>query len=422
MNNNRKDEIKMASATPMYNKNEELTGYRIKVSRGYDANGKQLTPYSTVWKLPEDWDKWAKKRQQKELDIAKAKFQATCDRGEVKTRAEIKAEKLEQSRLKAEMEAENAKKMLFADGFEFYMSKTKSKKKINTITGIRTTMKRALKWFKSKKLEDISEEDCQAYIDFLLCDCDLRISTVRKHYATLSAFLTWCVKQNLIASNLMKNIEKPVDNEGEEKVETFSVEELKKILLCSEKEPLMWQTMIYLLSDTGMRRGEACGLRWADIDFTNGRIHIVNNAQYTEGKGVYDTKTKNKKERDVYANPQVIEILKKWKALQKEVVEGQNLPTPKHIFTHLDGKRINPQAPTAYLRKFGEKYGIEDCHPHKFRHTMATLMIQNGADIKTVSGKLGHRSIEITLSLYCHSNKDAQQAANEKFASLVWNG
>ncbi len=408
----------MASATPMYNKNEELTGYRIKVSRGYDINGKQLTPYSMVWKLPEDWDKWAKKRQQKELDIAKANFQAACDRGEVKTREEIKAEKLERARLQAKKEAG---KIIFFDAFELYISKTR-KKKINTITGIRTTMKRALTMFGNKKLEDISEDNCQAYIDFLLCDCDLRISTVRKHYATLSAFLTWCVKQNLIASNPMKNIEKPVDNEGEEKVETFSVEELKKILLCSEKEPLMWQTMICLLADTGMRRGEACGLRWADIDFTSGRIHIVNNAQYTEGKGVYDTKTKNKKKRDVFANPQVMEILAKWKELQKEVVKGQNLPGPKHVFTHLDGKRINPQAPTAYLRKFGEKYGIEDCHPHKFRHTMATLMIQNGADIKTVSGKLGHRSIEITLSLYCHNNKDAQQAANEKFASLVWNG
>lgn len=239
----------MASATPMYNKNNDLTGYRIKVSRGYDINGKQLTPFSTVWKLPEDWDKWAKKRQQKELDIAKANFQVACDRGEVKTKEEIKAEKLEKARLQAEKEAEIAKKMLFADGFEFYMSKTKSKKKINTITGIRTTMKRALKWFESKKLEVISEEDCQVYIDFLLYDCDLKISTVRKHYSTLSAFLRWCMNQGLIISNPMKAVEKPVDNEGEEKVETFSVEELKKILLCSEKEPLLWQAMTYLLAD-----------------------------------------------------------------------------------------------------------------------------------------------------------------------------
>lgn len=49
-------------------------------------------------------------------------------------------------------------------------------------------------------------------------------------------------------------------------------------------------------------------------------------------------------------------------------------------------------------------------------------MIQKGADIKTVSEKLGHRSIEITLKLYVHSNEDAQKTANEKFASLVWNG
>lgn len=52
---------------------------------------------------------------------------------------------------------------------------------------------------------------------------------------------------------------------------------------------------------------------------------------------------------------------------------------------------------------------------------MATLMIWNGADIKTVSEKLGHESIEITLKLYVHSNEDTQKAANKKFASLVWN-
>ena len=410
----------MASSTAQYNKDGELTGYRLKVSRGYDELGKQITPYSTTWKLPKDWHNWSHKRQKKELDIAKAEFEVACQRGEVKTTAEKNEEKLKAAILKAEQEAEEAKKMTFVDAFDLYINST-TKKKINTITGIKSTMKRALNLFENEKLENISVADCQDYMNFLLYDTELKISTVIKHYATLSAFLKWCVKQGLITSNSMEKVEKPVDNEAEEKVEIFSVDELRKILACSEKEPLMWQAMIFLLADTGMRRGEACGLRWADIDFTSGRIHIVNNAQYTEGKGVYDTKTKNKKKRDVFANTQVLEILAKWKELQKEVVEGQNLPAPKHVFTHLNGKRINPQAPTAYLRKFGKKYGIEDCHPHKFRHTMATLMIRNGADVKTVSEKLGHESIEITLKLYVHSNEDTQKAANKKFASLVWN-
>ena len=51
---------------------------------------------------------------------------------------------------------------------------------------------------------------------------------------------------------------------------------------------------------------------------------------------------------------------------------------------------------------------------------MATLMIQNGADIKTVSEKLGHSNIEITLKLYVHKNEEAQKASNNKFADLIW--
>ena len=53
---------------------------------------------------------------------------------------------------------------------------------------------------------------------------------------------------------------------------------------------------------------------------------------------------------------------------------------------------------------------------------MASFMIRNGVDGKTVSEKLGHSSVEITLKLYVHSDEDTQKAANEKFASLVWNG
>lgn len=65
-------------------------------------------------------------------------------------------------------------------------------------------------------------------------------------------------------------------------------------------------------------------------------------------------------------------------------------------------------------------YGIEDCHPHKFRHSMATHMIRNGADIKTVSEKLGHSTIAITLELYVHSDEETQKAANKKYSDILW--
>lgn len=81
---------------------------------------------------------------------------------------------------------------------------------------------------------------------------------------------------------------------------------------------------------------------------------------------------------------------------------------------------IHPQSPTAYLRRFGQKYGIEDLHPHKLRHTMATLSIANGADVKSVSDKLGHSNVSITLEVYTHANEEAQQRANNALAEAIY--
>ena len=99
---------------------------------------------------------------------------------------------------------------------------------------------------------------------------------------------------------------------------------------------------------------------------------------------------------------------KEWRREQALILFRQGLPQAEFIFTGEHWKMINPQAPTAYLRRFGNKYGIEDIHPRKLRHTMATLSIANGADVKSVSGKLGHSSVSITLEVYTHVNEEAQ--------------
>ena len=97
--------------------------------------------------------------------------------------------------------------------------------------------------FGKRKVEDISENDCRAYLDSLYEE-DLETSTIRKHYETLHAFLTWCQKKkNIISSHPMKKIKKPIIKKGSETVAVFSLEELKRIIECSKNEPLMWQVM-----------------------------------------------------------------------------------------------------------------------------------------------------------------------------------
>ena len=182
----------------------------------------------------------------------------------------------------------------------------------------------------------------------------------------------------------------------------------------------MWRAWIVLALDSGCRRGEIVGLKWDDIDFKTGQLTISRNAQYTAGRGTYLTTPKNRQSRAFPLNDQALAVLKKWRKEQSLYLMAQGLPRTGFIFTDEHGNMINPQAPTSYLRRFGEKYGIEDIHPHKLRHTMATLSIANGADIKSISDKLGHSTVAITLAVYTHANEEAQRKANKALADAIY--
>ena len=81
---------------------------------------------------------------------------------------------------------------------------------------------------------------------------------------------------------------------------------------------------------------------------------------------------------------------------------------------------LNPNAPTKYLSKFGKRYNFPGLHPHTLRHTMATVSIANGADVVSVSKKLGHAAPSITLNIYSHANQEAQLRANKSLEMALY--
>lgn len=101
-------------------------------------------------------------------------------------------------------------------------------------------------------------------------------------------------------------------------------------------------------------------------------------------------------------------------------VQAKAYPMEGFCFTRDNGKVLNPQAPTSYLARFGKKYGVENLHPHALRHTMATISIANGADIVSVSEKLGHAETSVTLDVYSHVNKQAQNRANQVLSQALY--
>lgn len=117
-----------------------------------------------------------------------------------------------------------------------------------------------------------------------------------------------------ITVNPMLKVKRPAPRKDEkvkgEMEKAYTIQQLRYILQCLEHEPLKWRVYVNLLADTGIRRGEACGLEWADVDWRNEMITIRRNAQYTPEAGVYLTTPKNGMTRVVDVGPEMLALLK----------------------------------------------------------------------------------------------------------------
>ena len=236
--------------------------------------------------------------------------------------------------------------------------------------------------------------------------------TVLKVYTVLQGLFKMAYRSDVIPLNPMDKVDRPKprkdEHPKEEEEKAYTAPVLYRILQCLKGEPLKWRCYVSLVADTGVRRGEACGIQWADIDFKAGTITFRHNLQYTPAAGVYDTSTKGKHARTVDVGPHVLDLLKQLReaqassAISKWVFTKDGSPEPMH-----------PQTPTEYFHSFGQRYGIEDFHPHKLRHTSASVALTHGADLISVSERLGHKDPATTARIYAHANQESIRRAGQ---------
>ena len=246
---------------------------------------------------------------------------------------------------------------------------------------------------------------------------DLSKSTINGVYVTLNQIFKMAYMQGTIKENPMHRIEKPKMNKGSiknEDVEALTEEQLNIVLNYAAAEDLKWYTFISVMAKTGCRVGEICGLKWNSVDLINKNIVINNNVCYTPKKGVYETTPKGKTKRTIPITDDLVSLLRQWREHQTK----DNI-IPFYVFSQEgsegSGKPMHPQSPARYLQRFQKRHGITfaNLHPHIFRHTFASLLILNGADVSSVSAILGHQDISTTLRMYVHSNEDAKRKAAE---------
>ena len=89
------------------------------------------------------------------------------------------------------------------------------------------------------------------------------------------------------------------------------------------------------------------------------------------------------------------------------------------LFIQWDGSPMGPDTVRHWLRKFCDEEGLRYVSIHSFRHLNASLLISNGADVKTVSSALGHAQTTTTMNIYAHSFAEAQARASEALANSI---
>lgn len=417
----------MASYSPRKDKSGQIISYQIKVTRGRDRiTGKQLTPFTMTFTPPTGW---SKKAIDRELQRVMGEFEAACKRGEVLTKEQEKALALQEIEERKRMQAEEERKPTFNRYVEIFMNEKTATFAPGTLENYRNVLRKASAVFGDIKMEDIDFLKVKQYIIDLQNNGTndfngkpLAHKTIIKHYIVLHALFENAVENEIIQFSPMQNMKRPKPRKDEIAKEAivYTESEIQNIIECLNQEPLKWKALIMFAIDSGCRRGEIIGLKWEEIDFKTGKVNICRNAQYTSGKGTYISTPKNGKSRVIYLNPPALKVLAEWKRKQAFLHFAQGLPNNGFCFTQDNGEMMNPQAPTSYLTRFGKKYNLPGIHPHALRHTMATISIVNGADIVSISKKLGHSNTSITLDVYSHANEEAQQRANDVLAEAIY--
>jgi integrase len=181
----------------------------------------------------------------------------------------------------------------------------------------------------------------------------------------------------------------------------------------------------------GLRRGEALALRWSDFDFEAKTVRISRSLQRrrTEepsGRGrfrgelVEEPPKTEGSVRTLALPPSLIDVLKQHSTRQKrERLASVFWADPDLLFTTSAGTAIDPQNIYKAWHELSDRAGVRRCRPHDLRHTAASFLLLQGADMRTVMDQLGHTRMATTSDLYTHVLDEVKRDAANRMDALM---
>ncbi|MCD1259244.1 tyrosine-type recombinase/integrase [Paenibacillus athensensis] len=278
---------------------------------------------------------------------------------------------------------------------------------LKSIQAYRSDLNGVLAWYQARALPSITMENLQLYLEELSLTYNLKDTTIKRKYISIKAFFNFLVhKQELTASPLSEFGKKFKQSKRIPKV--LSVLEVEKLLNSPQEQMKRLRTsfrkwicirnnaIIELLYVIGIRIGELVGIDLENMDLTERTIVIL-------GKG--------RKERILYiSSNEVVEKIQMWLRVRPH---------------------LQPKTNALFINKYGERlsiYSIEDIYatyrdlsnisknstPHFLRHSFATHLLNNGADLRAVQEILGHSSVS-TTQIYTEVSVERKKEVLNRF-------
>ena len=246
-----------------------------------------------------------------------------------------------------------------------------------------------------QKLRQVTAEDVKSFLAYL-GTLSYSKSTVARKLATLRSFYKFCVRRSYVTTHPLTTIRTP---KQEKRLPKFmDLDQVNKLLAAPDANTLLGsrdRAMLEVLFSTGVRVSELVDLNFADIDFEGQTIRV-------RGKG--------KKQRTAPIGPTAIAALAKYLELRRTDARAASFDQ-EALFVNKHGQRLSTRSVRRKLDKYLAEAGLDaTISPHTLRHSFATHMLNNGADLRSVQELLGHQSLS-TTQVYTHLTAPRLKAA-----------
>ncbi len=237
-----------------------------------------------------------------------------------------------------------------------------------------------------QKLREVETEDVKEFLGFLGTQ-NYSKSTIARKLATLRSFYKFCMRRSYVKAHPLASIRTP---KQEKRLPKFlELEQITRLLGTPDTSTLLGsrdRAMLEVLFSTGVRVSELVDLNFGDVDFEGGTIRV-------RGKG--------KKQRTTPIGPTAIAAIRRYLELRRADARSATFDQ-NALFVNKHGQRLSTRSVRRKLDKYLCEAGLDpSISPHTLRHSFATHMLSNGADLRSVQELLGHQSLS-TTQIYTH--------------------